>query len=169
MICLGCRLESGLPNLSQGILYQKLQMLNCCIDKKLSREAAVSKIALVDSETVTSDAAATAASAQVLSGDQADTQADNIDDAFTDDEDEDEFFDTEETPQTESSNDSEIESTVNTNEDKSKEQVQPRGRLNKLDDLRLLHVEESLYIPVTQEPAPMTEDSLAEHAEVLTR
>lgn len=43
------------------------------------------------------------------------------------------------------------------------------GRLQPLGDEKLLNVEETLYIPVTQEPAPMTEDQLAEHAEVLTR
>ena len=48
-------------------------------------------------------------------------------------------------------------------------QYQPQGRLSKLDDLRLLRVDEALYIPVTQEPAPMTEDQLEAHAEVLTR
>ena len=46
---------------------------------------------------------------------------------------------------------------------------QPQGRLKRLDDLRLLNGEADLYIPVTQDPAPMTEDTLAEHAEVLTK
>lgn len=33
------RLERGAPNSGTCLLNQKLQMLNCCIDKKLSREA----------------------------------------------------------------------------------------------------------------------------------
>jgi len=43
------------------------------------------------------------------------------------------------------------------------------GRLKPCSDLRLLNVNERLYVPITQEPAPMTEDMLEEHAEVLAR
>jgi len=46
---------------------------------------------------------------------------------------------------------------------------QAAGRLKPCSDLRLLNVDEHLYVPVTQEPAPMTEDMLEEHAEVLAR
>ena len=48
---------------------------------------------------------------------------------------------------------------------------QPEGRLKPCDGgLRLLNNErEFVYIPVTQETAPMTEDTLDEHAEVLTK
>ena len=46
---------------------------------------------------------------------------------------------------------------------------QADGRLKPCTDLWLLNVNEQLYVPVTQEPAPMTEDMLEEHAEVLAR
>jgi len=46
---------------------------------------------------------------------------------------------------------------------------QADGRLKLCSDLRLLNVNEPLYVPITQEPAPMTEDMLEEHAEVLAR
>ena len=46
---------------------------------------------------------------------------------------------------------------------------QADGRLKPCSDLQLLNVNERLYVPVTQEPAPMTEDMLEEHAEVLAR
>jgi len=46
---------------------------------------------------------------------------------------------------------------------------QADGRLKQCGDLRLLNLNEQLYVPVTQEPAPMTEDMLEEHAEVLAR
>ena len=46
---------------------------------------------------------------------------------------------------------------------------QPEGRLRQCGDVRLLNGEDVLYIPVTQEPAPMTEDLLEEHAEVLAK
>lgn len=45
----------------------------------------------------------------------------------------------------------------------------PEGRLARSGDLTLLNSEEPLYIPVTQDPSPMTEDMLEEHAEVLAR
>jgi Rab3 GTPase-activating protein catalytic subunit len=43
------------------------------------------------------------------------------------------------------------------------------GRLKAYGELKLLNVDELLYVPVTQEPAPMTEDMLEEHAEVLAK
>lgn len=45
----------------------------------------------------------------------------------------------------------------------------PEGRLAKSGDLKLLNSDEPLYIPITQDPSPMTEDMLEEHAEVLAR
>ena len=46
---------------------------------------------------------------------------------------------------------------------------QPEGRLRPCGDLHLLNSEAALYIPITQEPSPMTEDMLEEHAEVLAK
>ena len=46
---------------------------------------------------------------------------------------------------------------------------QAEGRLKPHGNLKLLNVDEILYVPMTQEPAPMTEDMLEEHAEVLAR
>lgn len=45
----------------------------------------------------------------------------------------------------------------------------PEGRLKRCGQLRLFETNEPLYIPITQEPAPMTEDRLEEHADVLLR
>ena len=45
----------------------------------------------------------------------------------------------------------------------------PEGRLAPFQDLYLVNCNERMYIPVTQEPAPMTEDMLEEHAEVLAK
>ncbi|XP_052812233.1 rab3 GTPase-activating protein catalytic subunit-like isoform X2 [Mya arenaria] len=45
----------------------------------------------------------------------------------------------------------------------------PEGRLATFQDLRLINCDDRMYIPVTQEPAPMTEDMLEEHAEVLAK
>uniref|UniRef100_A0A8C6MKA9 Rab3 GTPase-activating protein catalytic subunit n=1 Tax=Nothobranchius furzeri TaxID=105023 RepID=A0A8C6MKA9_NOTFU len=43
------------------------------------------------------------------------------------------------------------------------------GRLHPYNDLTLLNSMEPLYVPVTQEPAPMTEDQLEEQSEVLAK
>uniref|UniRef100_A0A8C8MJN0 Rab3 GTPase-activating protein catalytic subunit n=1 Tax=Oncorhynchus tshawytscha TaxID=74940 RepID=A0A8C8MJN0_ONCTS len=45
----------------------------------------------------------------------------------------------------------------------------PEGRLHPHGKLTLLNSKEPLYIPVTQEPAPMTEDLLEEQSEVLAK
>ncbi|NXC20792.1 RB3GP protein, partial [Corythaeola cristata] len=47
--------------------------------------------------------------------------------------------------------------------------LKPEGRLHPHGKLTLLHPGEPLYIPVTQEPAPMTEDLLEEQSEVLAK
>lgn len=43
------------------------------------------------------------------------------------------------------------------------------GRMAPFGDLKSLGSNEQMYIPLTQEPAPMTEDMLDEHAEILAR
>lgn len=45
----------------------------------------------------------------------------------------------------------------------------PEGRLKRCGKLHLIKTNEQLYVPFTQEPAPMTEDRLEEHADVLLR
>lgn len=45
----------------------------------------------------------------------------------------------------------------------------PEGRLSRLDDLMLIDSDEPLYIPITQDPVPKTEDQLEDDAEVLLR
>merc|ERR1719427_724857 len=45
--------------------------------------------------------------------------------------------------------------------------AQPEGRAGRVGELRLLSVSDWLYRPEVQEPAPLTEDQLAEQAEVM--
>lgn len=42
----------------------------------------------------------------------------------------------------------------------------PEGRANKLGKHKLLEHDDWLYVPICQDPAPLTEDQLAEQAEV---
>ena len=45
--------------------------------------------------------------------------------------------------------------------------MEAEGRLKQLDDLKLLKCDEPLYVPITQEPPPMTEDMLQEQADIM--
>lgn len=45
----------------------------------------------------------------------------------------------------------------------------PEGRLSKLNDMKLIDSDEYLYIPVTQEPVPKTEDQLEDDVEVMLK
>lgn len=44
---------------------------------------------------------------------------------------------------------------------------EPEGRLEVLEDFKLLSGKAALYVPITQDPTPMTEDMLQEHADIL--
>lgn len=46
---------------------------------------------------------------------------------------------------------------------------QPTGRLSKLGNMLLVDSDEPLYIPITQEPVPKTEDQLEDDAEVMLK
>ncbi|CAG0913610.1 unnamed protein product [Notodromas monacha] len=120
----------GPPNLAHCLLYQKLQMLNCCIEQRINRTKG-----LVTKEFET--------------------------DSSKDMDGEDEFF--------------ECEENLNVEEVSAKEEFrhapwnQPTGRLRKYENFLLLHSDEPLYIPITQEPSPVTEDILEQQAEILLR
>ena len=119
----------GTPDHSYCLFHQKLQMINCCIERKILREKK-------GDELVT----------QVSRTDE------DMEDMETDDNSSDEFFDCDD------ENPEESEPIWNR---------KPEGRLKKVGKLRLLNSSECLFEPVCQEPAPMTEDQLAEQAEVM--
>ena len=202
-------MEKGIPNLAQGIIYQKLQMLNCCIEKKIGRERDQAKTNSSEPETVSfnqdddsnsSDSRPNSASKRGSSGTQCKERLTTEQSESEDNDDDDEFFECyseaygSKADQSESMEDTtspkENSDSEGTEKDVSKPdditlrlgsntssksiyedsvERQPKGRLSKLDDLKLINGLDDLYVPITQEPAPMTEDLLAEHAEVLTR
>ena len=45
--------------------------------------------------------------------------------------------------------------------------AEPEGRLGRIGELRLLEVDDWMYRPEVQDPAPVTEDQLAELSEVM--
>ncbi|XP_044750751.1 rab3 GTPase-activating protein catalytic subunit [Coccinella septempunctata] len=106
------------PDLRTCLLHQKLQMLNCCIERKKSREDSQKELDFDSAEGSSSD---------------------------------EEFFDCAEKP---------VEEV---------KKMQPVGRLGKYEGLKLIETGEFLYIPITQEPVPKTEDQLDEDADVLLK
>jgi Rab3 GTPase-activating protein catalytic subunit len=128
------------PDTAQALLTQKLQMLNCCIGR---RNAAISR-------------ATTAAAAEQNSSH---TEEIRLEDNDSDTDYEEEFFDAED----------------GNNEEEAAEKCGRRpggsglaawetaeGRADRVGQLRLLSDADWLYRPVLQEPAPLTEDQLAE-------
>ncbi len=122
-------LPPGSPDHGFCLFHQKLQMVNCCIEKKILRERGSS--------------APTSPTAAKMDSD--------IEPTDEEEEDEDEFYDCDDGDKTEIPV-------------WSKE---PVGRFKRLGRMKLLQQDEYLYVPHCQDPTPMTEDMLAEQAEVM--
>ncbi|KAF5298392.1 hypothetical protein FQR65_LT01170 [Abscondita terminalis] len=123
-------MPSGYPDPRTCLLNQKLQMLNCCIERKRARESREKATSHLDNQ--------------------------NKDDhSSTDD---DEFYDC--SPDKLDEDD---------NKKRSRHSLwnQPVGRLGKFENLKLIKSGDPLYIPVTQDPVPKTEDQLEEDTDVL--
>lgn len=172
-------IQHSIPDCSCCLLHQKLQMLDCCIRQKVRwesdsnltgdtdkqvQEEEKSNIKsretghhLTSSSQKTSTAAATGSTV-----------------AQEDDEGDDEFFDAEDNLVTEKV-ESEIDvSTKHTNQFNEQVKcapcIQPEGRLHQLDELTLFaYPSEALYVPICQDPTPMTDDMLHEQSEVMSK
>ncbi|KAL3864829.1 hypothetical protein ACJMK2_006481 [Sinanodonta woodiana] len=251
-------IERGPPNLGTCLLYQKLQMLNCCIERKIKREQlhkgytgepdspinSSRDKSTASSSTYNSALSQPGGKGEVKTDDSSGSRKNPKKVQSFDSSSEDEFFECEEENDTvkEKDNQSEIEEesleqsetemeavdeptiatetadqsvdsekevkvkgspiateTADQSVDSEKEEKakvssainskteddtlsvtsessytdsvthRPEGRLAPHGELKLLHNGEQMYIPVTQEPAPMTEDMLDEHAEVLAK
>ncbi|KAK1336993.1 hypothetical protein QTO34_003035 [Cnephaeus nilssonii] len=161
-------LASGPPDLRCCLLHQKLQMLNCCIERKKARDEK-RKTSISDNVTNTYPGDAGRPGDQLGPDNLKDMDKEKGEmgkswDSWSDSEEE--FFeclsDTEEFKGNgqESGKKGGLKEMAN---------LKPEGRLNQHGKLTLLHNGEPLYIPVTQEPAPMTEDLLEEQSEVLAK
>ncbi|XP_066597838.1 rab3 GTPase-activating protein catalytic subunit [Prorops nasuta] len=125
---------SGFPDsVRTCLLHQKLQMLNCCIERKKAREESAKK-------------------PQSMDLDDFDTESD-----------EEEFFECSSEEQT--MDNSQLPKPVI----KAKHLLwnRPVGRLAKHPSLRLIQTGDPLYLPITQDPTPKTEDQLEEDAQVM--
>ncbi|XP_047465417.1 rab3 GTPase-activating protein catalytic subunit isoform X2 [Mugil cephalus] len=154
-------LTEGPPDLRCCLLHQKLQMLNCCIERKRARDEARKasdgnkererRVSGGTHNNRPAPESASAASASASQGKSWDSWSDS----------EDEFFEC-------LSDQGEIEAPHGEGgKDSSKNKAE--GRLHPYNNMTLLNSTEPLYVPVTQEPAPMTEDLLEEQSEVLAK
>ncbi|MED6245652.1 Rab3 GTPase-activating protein catalytic subunit [Ataeniobius toweri] len=147
-------LSTGSPDLRCCLLHQKFQMLNCCIERKRGRdEARKAQEGNRDGEHKASGGKASGSTTtkEPSQGKSWDSRSDS----------EEEFF---ECP----SDQGEME-TFQTEGEKDSSRFKAEGRLHPYNNMTLLNSTEPLYVPVTQEPAPMTEDQLEEQSEVLTK
>ncbi|XP_020865093.1 rab3 GTPase-activating protein catalytic subunit isoform X1 [Phascolarctos cinereus] len=154
-------LANGVPDLRCCLLHQKLQMLNCCIERKRARDEGKKS---TFSDHASSASAGDSGQDHVKDTDKEKGEVGKSWDSWSDSEEE--YFeclsDTEELK----GNGQESGKKGGAKELSS---LKPEGRLHQHGKLTLLHTGEPLYIPVTQEPAPMTEDLLEEQSEVLAK
>ena len=134
-------LPLGPPDHSQSLLHQKLQLLNCCIGRRIAREERERKgeeevIDLTKDETPAMD--------RTIEVSDSDSE---------------EFFECEGEVE-----DSKVKSEAMEVDKKPWEKAE--GREGRVGELRLLNNSDWLYRPHVQDPPPLTEDQLSEQAEV---
>ena len=187
-----CGIEKGAPNLGSCIVHQKLQMLNCCIECKIKRESSGFGYGpdSLNAHNTPSDALLESTSASSTQnslhkvGSIASSSGDDEDDEFFECEDDENENPNEEQATAQkisveaqenarvkkASKSSAEDEVLSTKSDVSQYQDsqthRPEGRMVSMKNYFLLCTGEQLYIPITQEPSPMTEDMLEEHAEV---
>uniref|UniRef100_A0A672HTU9 Rab3 GTPase-activating protein catalytic subunit n=1 Tax=Salarias fasciatus TaxID=181472 RepID=A0A672HTU9_SALFA len=155
-------LVGGVPDLHCCLLHQKLQMLNCCIERKRARDEGSkekeNKLSRSGQNThrgpdsgTTAAASASTAAREMSHGKSWDSWSDS----------EEEFF--------ECLSDQGEPDFSHTEGEKDGSKRKAEGRLHAFNNMTLLNSTEPLYVPVTQEPAPMTEDVLEEQSEVLAK
>ena len=132
-------LPIGQPDHGYCLFHQKLQMINCCILKKISREKASEQ----------------AAAGVTSTGSGGGSAAESTD--------EEEFFEC-----CDDEDEAEEETAVAPGGASVPEwDREPHGRLEKFGNVKLLErPDEQMYVPECQDPSPMTEDMMAEQAEV---
>lgn len=184
------------PNLGSCLLHQKLQMLNCCIERRIKRESAgyghedtalheapssvfepATSLCQRDVPDNSSQTGARAERAESFasSSDEEFFECDDGEDNIAVDTDDDKIVSEANIKKQKFSHkksltsEKSIESSVSETSFKDSFTFRAEGRLAQIKNLHSLATGEPLYIPVTQEPSPMTEDMLEEHAEVLAK
>ncbi|CAC5408910.1 RAB3GAP1 [Mytilus coruscus] len=177
------------PHLGSCLLYQKLQMLNSCIEKKIQRETlfkgytSQTNLDSNSSEMEVENNSESNGKCESENKKRKECCSNKLDRKTSDSsaDDDDEFYECQDSPSkspTELDKDvdekEDFSETMDTSQSESSSFVdsvthKPEGRLSAFNDIQLLSTGEQLYVPVTQEPAPMTEDMLEEHAEILAK
>ncbi|XP_013098315.2 rab3 GTPase-activating protein catalytic subunit [Stomoxys calcitrans] len=124
----------GLPDIKTCLLHQKLQMLNVCIEKRLQREKGIQQ------QPFETEMVKTMQDADIISDDDDDTE-------------EEEFYDL--TDEEDAIADKQIPRVA-----RSKSPLKAEGRLQRCNNMRLLQSQDYLYVPITQDAVPKTEDCL---------
>lgn len=175
------------PDLRTCLLHQKLQMLNCCISHKVKRDTATNNT-LPTEEPVNSqlnniaNLHQTESSASFLSTVSSLPEC-SKDNATSDDDDE-EFYECEnDDEKAESVNKSGGDNTTSNahkSDNKENDEIdestdiipeslkEPEGRLRVFGNEKLLKLDEFIYIPITQQSAPLTEDALDEQTKIFS-
>ncbi|CAK6980189.1 rab3 GTPase-activating protein catalytic subunit [Scomber scombrus] len=159
-------LAGGPPDLRCCLLHQKLQMLNCCIERKRARdearkvlEGSKERERCLSSGRQNSRSVPESTTAMTSSSLTREVSPGKSWDSWSDSEDE--FF--------ECLSDQEEMEAPHTHGGKDDSKIKAEGRMHPYNNMVLLNSTELLYVPVTQEPAPMTEDLLEEQSEVLAK
>ncbi|XP_041671566.1 rab3 GTPase-activating protein catalytic subunit isoform X2 [Cheilinus undulatus] len=150
-------LAGGPPDLRCCLLHQKLQMLNCCIERKRARDEA--RRAQDGSKEREQRGAGSSQNGRPTSDSTKEVSPGKSWESWSDSEDE--FF--------ECLSDQGEAETSQTEGEKDGSKTKAEGRLHPYNNMTLLNSAEPLYVPITQEPAPMTEDLLEEQSEVLAK
>ncbi|XP_040922946.1 rab3 GTPase-activating protein catalytic subunit isoform X1 [Toxotes jaculatrix] len=153
-------LAGGAPDLRCCLLHQKLQMLNCCIERKKARDDARKALdGSREREQRVSGGGQNSCPAPESTTSTREVSPGKSWDSWSDSEDE--FFEC-------LSDQGEVEA-PHTEGEKDGGKSKAEGRLHPNNNMTLLNSAEPLYVPVTQDPAPMTEDLLEEQSEVLAK
>ncbi|XP_061464911.1 rab3 GTPase-activating protein catalytic subunit isoform X2 [Rhineura floridana] len=154
-------LASGAPDLRCCLLHQKLQMLNCCIERKKARDEGKK----VNNAGKTSDLVG---KDYFKESDKEKGEVGKSWESWSDSEEE--FFECLSDAEELKGNGQESGKKGVAKEGSQETVVlKAEGRLHQHGNLTLLYPGEPLYVPITQEPAPMTEDLLEEQSEVLAK
>jgi len=179
------RLKLQPPNLGSCLVHQKLQMLNCCIERKRLSKIRTASQQFLSNVDNNSDARTknNVSNTENLRKSDSSAQMESLD-SQSSVSDDDEFFEAVES-QEESEN--EFQSGTSSGDIKNIQRTDSdlnmdgnctdnntptgkrEGAKEPFGDLKLLVSGEPLIVPITQEPAPMTEDMLEEQAEILTQ
>uniref|UniRef100_A0A8C4QM23 Rab3 GTPase-activating protein catalytic subunit n=1 Tax=Eptatretus burgeri TaxID=7764 RepID=A0A8C4QM23_EPTBU len=156
-------LNPGPPEFSCCLLHQKFQMLNCCIERRRNREELQNQHQLVK------ETGGRQRRDRHSAGPSEDASGFRSWESWSEDS-EDEFYECESELSGDEGGEQSLKVVNSDGDDPSNEKSKrAEGRFQQHSSLILLSSGAPLYIPITQESAPMTEDLLDEQTEVLAK